>query len=288
MHWPWAVKKYTNDSIGTWPWNLNSLSLGYIHPYTPSFRIVYSFSSLSKNTNQTLNLCYSSQSSLIMERGWSWPPMNFVKVNVHAVSLAHRLPNGNDFGIGVVIRDHMGTIVKMYSGTIRNRTRRGNELWSLIVGLRGAFLEGEDMVILETDNADGVKEWEDWRWYLDPNNRGLIQQLEQRKRDPNLEHRVNVISASENRLARYLAYDGAEKRTCLVVYRRMFGRVRQLWMLDMGIGPIEGDFGALTEDEYDELMMDEAEENDAIVQISDEGSNAEAIVEGIPAAQEME
>lgn len=182
----------------------------------------------------------------------------------------------------------MGTIVKMYSGTIRNRTRRGNEFWSLIVGLRGAFLEGEDMVILETDNADGVKEWEDWRWYLDPNNKGLIQQLEQRKRGPNLEHRVNVISASENRLARYLAYDGAEKRTCLVVYRRMFGRVRQLWMLDMGIGPIEGDFGALTEDEYDELMMDEAEENDAIVQISDEGSNAEAIVEGIPAAQEME
>lgn len=109
-----------------------------------------------------------------MEKGWTWPPTNYVKVNVHALFVAHRLPNGNDSGIGVVIRDHRDTIIKMYSGTIRNRTKRGNELGSLIVGLRGDFLEIEDLIILETNNPEGVKEWEDWRWFLDPNNKGLV------------------------------------------------------------------------------------------------------------------
>lgn len=73
---------------------------------------------------------------------------------MHAFTLANRLPNGNDSGIGVVIRDHRGTIVKMYSGTIRNRTRRGNELWSLVVGYGGAFVEGKNLVILE----EGIKQ----------------------------------------------------------------------------------------------------------------------------------
>lgn len=63
-----------------------------------------------------------------MERGWTFPPTNFVKVNVHVVTLGERLPNGNDSGLGVVIRDHKGVILKMYSGSIRNPTKMGNEL----------------------------------------------------------------------------------------------------------------------------------------------------------------
>lgn len=87
---------------------------------------------------------------------------------------------------------------------------------------------------------------------------------------------------------RYQAYDEAEKRTRLVVFRRMFGRVRQLWILDMGLGPIEWDFGALIEEAYDDLMMEAGEEADAVVEISDEDSDDEEIVEGVPAAQEIE
>lgn len=76
-----------------------------------------------------------------MEKGWTWPPTNYVKVNVHAFSVKQKLSKGNDSGIGVVIRDHRDTIVKMYSVTIRNRIKSGNELWSLIMGLRGVFLK---------------------------------------------------------------------------------------------------------------------------------------------------
>lgn len=213
-----------------------------------------------------------------MERGWSFPPNNFVKVNVHAITLRDRLQNGNNSGIGVVIRDHRGAIIKMYSGSIQNRTKIGNKLWSFVIGLRGAFFEDENLVILETDNAEGVKEWEDWRWFLDPRHAGLIQQLEQRKRDPNLTLEVRVVGESENRLARWLAFDGAMHRTRVVLFRRLFGRVKELWMLDLGLGPINGNFQVLAEDEYEmmELEAEEMEVNGAqVVQISDDESDGE-------------
>lgn len=163
-----------------------------------------------------------------MERRWSFPPVNFVKVNVHGHSRRNKLPNGNNSGIGVVIRDHRGTILKMYSGTICNRTPRASELWSLVIGLKGAFFGNEHLVILETDYIEAVKEWDDWRWYLDPNHAGLIQQLEQRKKDPRLVLWINVVSQSENIMARWLAEDGAQNRTLMVLFRRLFRRVKEL------------------------------------------------------------
>lgn len=96
-----------------------------------------------------------------MERSRSFPPTNFINVNTHVVSFRERLANGNDSGLGVVLRDHRGAILKIYSGTIRDRTKIGNELWSFVIGLRGAFSEDKNLVILETDNVEGVKEWED-------------------------------------------------------------------------------------------------------------------------------
>ncbi|KAL1811943.1 hypothetical protein ACET3Z_022008 [Daucus carota] len=96
-----------------------------------------------------------------MEKSWKFPAQGFIKVNVHAFTLDVALPNGNDSGIGIVLRDRKGTIIKMYYGTIRNLTMRANELWALLVGLKGAFIEQENMVELETDNGEAVKEWED-------------------------------------------------------------------------------------------------------------------------------
>lgn len=58
----------------------------------------------------------------------------------------------------------------------------------------------------------------------------LIQQLEQRKKDPNLNLEVRVVEPGQSLLARYLTVDGARNRTRLVLYRRMFRRVREIWM----------------------------------------------------------
>lgn len=56
----------------------------------------------------------------------------------------------------------------------------------MLVGLKAAFLEDQNRVELESDNKDAVEECEDWKWFIDPNYANLIQQLEQRKGDPNL------------------------------------------------------------------------------------------------------
>lgn len=85
--------------------------------------------------------------------------------------------------------------------------------------------------------------------FLDPNHVRHIQQFEQRKKDPRLILRVNVVVESENRLARWLAEDGAQNMTRPVLFRRLFEIVYELWMLDMGLGPIRGDFQALSENE---------------------------------------
>lgn len=63
----------------------------------------------------------------------------------------------------LVLKNHRGYIIKMYYGTIHNRAKKGNGLWSIIFDLRGAFLVGENLVILESDSPEVVKGWEDWR-----------------------------------------------------------------------------------------------------------------------------
>ncbi|KAF1002536.1 hypothetical protein AG4045_004820, partial [Apium graveolens] len=62
----------------------------------------------------------------------------------HAFTLQNPFPNGNK----------VGTIIKLYSGTIRNLTSRALEVWSMLVGFRRAFLEREDLMELETDSPE--------------------------------------------------------------------------------------------------------------------------------------
>ena len=164
----------------------------------------------------------------------------------------------------------------MYSGTIRDLTKRGNELWAMLIGLKGAFLEDEHMVELESDNKDAVKEWEEWKWNPEPNHANVIQQLNQRKSDPNLTLVVRAIDESQNALARYLAQVGSQQRTRLVVIRRLFGQVKELWSLDMGLGTCQGDFEAMEEEEYEDWLWEdeEMEENNdvEVVEVSDDDS----------------
>lgn len=89
-----------------------------------------------------------------------------------------------------------------------------------------AYFEGNNLVILETDNSEAIKEWKDWHWFLDPNHAGLIQQLIQRKKDLNLVLHVNVVGESENRLVRWLAHDGSANTTRLVLYKCFLGGLR--------------------------------------------------------------
>lgn len=112
-----------------------------------------------------------------MEKTWDFPKHGFVKINVHAITLQHPLPNGNNSGIGVVLRNHEGKLLKIVSGSINNLTARGCELWAMFVGLRSAFFSKHNKLELESDNDEAVRELLGWKWFIDQNHATLIQQL---------------------------------------------------------------------------------------------------------------
>lgn len=67
---------------------------------------------------------------------------NIYPVIVHAFTLDHCLFNGNDSGMGIVIRDDTSAIIKIYLGTTKNLTPRANKLWSMTVGSKVPSLIG--------------------------------------------------------------------------------------------------------------------------------------------------
>lgn len=136
------------------------------------------------------------------------------------------------------------------------------------VELRDSFFEKDNIVELETDNPYALREWENQRWFLDPNHLRVIQQLELEKKT-NLTLQVSVVEESQNRLARYLVEDGAQTLGHL---RRLFGRVKEIWMLDMGLGACHGDFEVISENEYEKALLyaeDEELMDEKVIEISD-------------------
>lgn len=57
------------------------------------------------------------------------------------------------------------------------------------------------------------------------------------------------MKEKKNQLARYLAKEGAINRTLPVMFMKPFGRVRDLWHRDMGLGTTEFGFDLVTEEE---------------------------------------
>lgn len=165
-----------------------------------------------------------------------------------------------------------GHILAMITGTLGHINERANELWALLLGLRLAHVIRENVVELETESADALQEWADWRWFIDPRHPRVIQQLIQRSRDPNLLLRRRRIMESQNRLARYLAEHGAATRTRAVRVYGTFGRVSELWHLDMGLGFIGGQFMVIDEDEY---LAQQQQEEEWMVEDEDGGSSDE-------------
>ena len=134
------------------------------------------------------------------------------------------------------MRNEDGEIIVMVSSTLNILNERVNELWALLMGLRCCLYAGKHNVILETESGDAVREWEDWRSFIDPRYSDVIKSLVKRTDDERLELEVSVVTESSNQLARYMAIDGAVNRTVAVMFTRPFCRVRDLWHRDMGLG----------------------------------------------------
>ena len=168
---------------------------------------------------------------------WTFPPEDFLKVNVHGLFSEQPFMNGNVSGIGVVIRDHWGEILCMAAGSLGRQEARENELYALMFGLKMAYKLKKYKIFLEIDTPGAYHEWRNSTLggEVDPNHAYVLQQLNQRREDPNLALEVIDVEPERNRLAMYLAQYGVEKWTRMVVIRELFGRVKELWSEDMGL-----------------------------------------------------
>ncbi|KAL8097479.1 hypothetical protein AgCh_030565 [Apium graveolens] len=84
--------------------------------------------------------------------------------------------------------------------------------------------------------ADAINEWKNSKKFMHRKRSYVLGQLNEIEEDL-LELDVACVPRDSNRLAIYLAKDGAETRRNLVNIDGLFGRVHELWCYDMGFEP---------------------------------------------------
>lgn len=164
------------------------------------------------------------------------PPVGTLKVNVHAATFHQPMPNGNTTGIGVVLRTSDGNLVNCIAGTIHGLTSLGAQLWSVQVGLRRAFVEGAESVIIETDNMQAFGAIQFAHLHQHPEYDDLIHQIVTRIRDPNWECSFRFVYSVRNTTATYASLLGGELFCRLYLFYEPVGRMSELMHLDMGLG----------------------------------------------------
>lgn len=196
-----------------------------------------------------------------MALNWVPPPPGTLKVNVHASTFAHPLPNGNTNVIGVVLRTSDGSMLNCIAGTIPGLTTLEAQLWSVQVGLRRAYVEGAQSVIIETDNMQAFGAIQFAHLHQHPDHDDLIHQIVTRLRDPNWDCSFRFVYSVRNTSATYVSLLGGELFCRLYLFFQPIGRLDELMHLDMGLGPQAPQFleEPMVEEEcevFDEIMED--------------------------------
>ncbi|KAL1826858.1 hypothetical protein ACET3Z_005270 [Daucus carota] len=92
------------------------------------------------------------------------------------------------------------------------------------------------------------------RWRMP--RRGM---LNQKKADINFDMETTLCDHDANELASYHANHGAHNYKVMVFIAQPFGRVFELWSLDMGLGPMEPQFMAVNEADLGPEVVNEGE-----------------------------
>lgn len=194
--------------------------------------------------------------------GWELPRKGVFKVNVHGHFAGLRLPNGNLTGIGVVVRDYRGKIVRMLAGSLGIENQRSNELHAFMEGMKLIYDDDYPNSILETDHVAAYWEWKDSREIgATPENAFILKQLNTRKADRNFKLEIRLTDEDDNRLAAYLAQHGANNWKQMVVIENSFGRLFEIWSLDMGLGRVGPQFHRIHEEEVNVEAMEDGVDN---------------------------
>ncbi|KAK1374923.1 hypothetical protein POM88_031116 [Heracleum sosnowskyi] len=106
-------------------------------------------------------------------------------------------------------------------------------LFAMMMGLRLAYEEENEHIILETDNLFA---YEGFCGKFSEAEKYELDQLKKRKRATNMKIEPKYVPASANQLATFLARNGPETRDRLHVIDKPCGRALEIWYDDMGLG----------------------------------------------------
>lgn len=189
---------------------------------------------------------------------WRMSTYGVVKVNVHGYFTEEALPNCNRSGIGAVIHNHRGKLLKLYGGSLGIEERRTNEIYAMLQGLIRAYLDEHEVLELETDNVAAHWEWDNSLVNgVPPKHEFVTPQMNTRKLDENWVLSTRPIDEDSNVLARYLAMHGAANHDRMVIYSIIFGRIREIWSHDMGLGPVGGQYVPVYEEDLEAGVINE-------------------------------
>lgn len=199
---------------------------------------------------------------------WIMPRPGIVKINVHGCFFVNTLPNGNVSGIGVVIRNYRGKIIRMLSGSLGITNPRINEYQAMLEGCKRAYVEKMEHFVLECNHVDSFWEWRNSSLEgVHPDHAEIVQQLNQRNADRNFHMEVRLCETNANALAIYLAHHGAEHYKQIVIMAQPFGQVFELWNRDMGLGSVDPQFMAVHEEDVVPAVVDDGEQ--AVPEVDD-------------------
>ncbi|KAK1356363.1 hypothetical protein POM88_049619 [Heracleum sosnowskyi] len=126
----------------------------------------------------------------------------------------------------------------MLCGSIGFENRRDNEFNSFMEGLKEAFYRTP---VLQAP---------------------IVQQLNQRRQDNNYHSEVFLADFEDNAMTIYLAEYGARNFKDMVIMEEPFGRIEELWHLEMGLDPEQ-------DDEVDGDVVEEADEVNQVLMTED-------------------
>ncbi|KAL1810148.1 hypothetical protein ACET3Z_027138 [Daucus carota] len=149
--------------------------------------------------------------------------------------------------------DKTGSVIFTFSGPVDSSSPKDAEwkaLGFLIQSVATSNWKDKSIRIYSDSTQNSTLEG------VHPDHAHLVQQLNQRQADRNFRMEVTLCDANANALATYLAHHGAENFKNMVIIEQPFGRVRELWNLDMGLGSADPRFVAIHERDLNPDVVD--------------------------------
>lgn len=178
-----------------------------------------------------------------VERVWEFPPRGWVKINVHSDFISNVAEGQNRNGIGVVVRDDGGHLLRLTYGTIPGLTNLNSGLWAVLIGMRRAFQDQYTRVIIETDNIQAYREC---KYYTEegitPHTRQTFRFILSRLKDHNIQYDINLVNPQRNSVARHLATLGRQNLHDLQTFNRPVENIQDFLNMDLGLGPAQARF----------------------------------------------